>query len=67
MIETGLLAVIDLIDHLPDKTGFIVMEEWSSQLITDDGPGCLNNLLAGLRQCIEVGRFSHQISSRSLT
>ena len=48
------LAVLDLFDNPEDQIAFIVMEEWSSQLIPDSGPCCLRLFLASLRQCIEV-------------
>lgn len=53
-------AVVDLIDHPPDSIGFIVMEEWSSQLITDGGPSCLTLFFAAVRQCIEVNYIFQQ-------
>lgn len=48
-------AVVDLIELGVDNIAFIVMEEWSSQLIPDDGPCCLGLFFTALRQCIEVG------------
>jgi serine/threonine protein kinase len=38
---------------MKDNVVFIVMEEWSSQFITDP-PCCLKVFLGALRQCIEV-------------
>jgi len=47
-------AVLDLFEISNDGIAFIVMEEWSSQLITSAGPCCLKSFLAALRQVIEV-------------
>ncbi|KXN89233.1 hypothetical protein AN958_05987 [Leucoagaricus sp. SymC.cos] len=55
------IPVVDLIEHPLDNIAFIVMEEWSSQLITDDGPCCLSLFLAALRQCIEHAVFMHSL------
>ncbi|EKM82655.1 hypothetical protein AGABI1DRAFT_118100 [Agaricus bisporus var. burnettii JB137-S8] len=55
------IPVVDLIDHPPDSIGFIVMEEWSSQLITDGGPSCLTLFFAAVRQCIEHAVFMHSL------
>ncbi|KAJ6630833.1 kinase-like domain-containing protein [Mycena sp. CBHHK59/15] len=43
-----------------DNLGFIVMEQWSSQLIDDQVPCCLGLFLAALRQCIEHCVFMHK-------
>ncbi|RDB21075.1 MAP/microtubule affinity-regulating kinase 4 [Hypsizygus marmoreus] len=53
------IPVLDLIEVVDDDIVFIVMEEWSSQLITDT-PCCLRLFLAALRQCIEHAVFMHQ-------
>ncbi|KAF9454517.1 hypothetical protein P691DRAFT_716920 [Macrolepiota fuliginosa MF-IS2] len=55
------IPVLDLIDFPPDNIGLIVMEEWSPQLITDDGPCCLSLFFAALRQCIEHVVFMHSL------
>ncbi|KAJ7709873.1 kinase-like domain-containing protein [Mycena rosella] len=54
------IPVLDLIEVDEDNLAFIVMEQWSSQLIDDDGPCCLALFLAALRQCIEHGVFMHK-------
>ncbi|TFK42554.1 kinase-like domain-containing protein [Crucibulum laeve] len=54
------IPVLDLIEVEEDEIVFIVMEEWSSQLIIDDGPCCLKLFLAALRQCIEHAVFLHK-------
>jgi len=59
-------AVVDLIELVVDDIAFIVMEAWSSQLITGDGPCCLGLFFATLRQCIEVGRSPSSSMCRSL-
>ncbi|KAK7019350.1 MAP/microtubule affinity-regulating kinase 4 [Favolaschia claudopus] len=43
-----------------EDLGFIVMEQWSSQLIDDEVPCCLRLFLAALRQCIEHCVFMHR-------
>lgn len=53
------IPVLDLFDIHEDQIAFIVMEEWSSQLIPDSGPCCLRLFLASLRQCIEHALFMH--------
>lgn len=52
------LAVLDMVEVYNDQIAFIVMEEWSPQLIPGNGPCCLSLFLAALRQCIEV-HFLH--------
>ena len=47
-------AVLDLFGVHNDRIAFIVMEEWSSRLISSTGPCCLKSFLEALRQCIEV-------------
>lgn len=51
MVRT--LAVLDLVEVPECHIAFIVMEEWSSQLIPDT-PCCLRLFLGALRSCIEV-------------
>lgn len=46
-------AVLDLVEVPEYRVAFIVMEEWSSQLIPDT-PCCLRLFLGVLRSCIEV-------------
>ncbi|GLB34926.1 putative protein kinase [Lyophyllum shimeji] len=53
------IPVLDLIEVRDDDIGFIVMEEWSPQLIADR-PCCLGLFLAALRQCIEHVVFMHR-------
>lgn len=53
-LMTVSIAILDLVEVQRDSIVFIVMEEWSSQLIPDNGPCCLKLFLASLRQCIEV-------------
>lgn len=53
------IPVLDLFGIPEDQIAFIVMEEWSSQLIPDSGPCCLRLFLASLRQCIEHALFMH--------
>lgn len=50
---TGGKAVLDFMEVVKDNIVFIVMEEWSSQFITEP-PCCLKVFLGALRQCIEV-------------
>ncbi|KAJ4487927.1 kinase-like domain-containing protein [Lentinula aciculospora] len=52
-------AVHDLIDVAEDDIAFIVMEQWSSQLVINDAPCCLQLFLAAIRQCIEHCLFMH--------
>ena len=47
-------AILDLIEVPKDNIAFIVMEEWSSQLVSAT-PCTLGLFLDALRQCIEVG------------
>ncbi|KAE9396077.1 kinase-like protein [Gymnopus androsaceus JB14] len=54
------IPVHDLIDIVEDDIAFIVMEEWSSQLIIHDAPCCLGLFLAAIRQCIEHCLFMHR-------
>nr|GAT58660.1 predicted protein [Mycena chlorophos] len=54
------IPVLDLIETDNDCVAFIVMEQWSSQLIDDDGPCCLREFLAALRQCLEHVCFMHK-------
>ncbi|OBZ75149.1 Sperm motility kinase W, partial [Grifola frondosa] len=51
-------AILDRIEVPKDRIAFIVMEEWSSQLIADT-PCNLKLFLASLRQCIEHTVFMH--------
>ncbi|KAF8163327.1 kinase-like domain-containing protein [Crassisporium funariophilum] len=53
-------AVLDLFRLSSDNIAFIVMEEWSSQLITSSGSCCMMRFLAALRQCIEHATFMHR-------
>lgn len=53
------IPVLDFIEVRGDDIVFIVMEEWSSQLITDT-PCCLKLFLGALRQCIEHAVFMHK-------
>ncbi|THH16353.1 hypothetical protein EW146_g4271 [Bondarzewia mesenterica] len=52
------IPVLDLIEARDDKIAFIVMEEWSSQLIPET-PCCLRLFLIALRTCIEHITFMH--------
>ncbi|KAJ6496714.1 kinase-like domain-containing protein [Mycena vitilis] len=54
------IPVLDLIKLDDDDLGFIVMEQWSSQLIVDGGPCSLDLFLAALRQCVEHVVFMHK-------
>jgi len=54
------IPVLDLIEVEDDDLAFIVMEQWSSQLIDDEVPCCLRLFLAALRQCVEHGVFMHK-------
>lgn len=54
LLLTTVTAVYDLIDIPEDHMAFIVMEQWSSQLIIHDAPCCLGLFLSAIRQCIEV-------------
>ncbi|KAJ7109408.1 kinase-like domain-containing protein [Mycena epipterygia] len=53
------IPVLDLIEVDEENLAFIVMEQWSSQLIADEVPCCLGLFLNALRQCIEHGVFMH--------
>ncbi|KAJ7632650.1 kinase-like domain-containing protein [Roridomyces roridus] len=53
------IPVLDLIQLHEEKIAFIVMEQWSSQLIGDDIPCTLGHFLAAIRQCIEHVVFMH--------
>ncbi|KAG6909689.1 hypothetical protein DXG01_015890 [Tephrocybe rancida] len=53
------IPVLDLIEVVDDDIVLIVMEEWSSQLITDT-PCCMRLFLSALRQCIEHAVFMHK-------
>ncbi|KAJ7111589.1 kinase-like domain-containing protein [Mycena crocata] len=54
------IPVLDLIEIDEEKLAFIVMEQWSSQLIDDEVPCCLGLFLAAIRQCIEHLVFMHK-------
>ncbi|KAG6832134.1 hypothetical protein H0H87_002446 [Tephrocybe sp. NHM501043] len=53
------IPVLDFVEVIEDDLVFIVMEEWSSQLITDT-PCCMRLFLSALRQCIEHAVFMHK-------
>ncbi|KAF8894646.1 kinase-like domain-containing protein [Infundibulicybe gibba] len=53
------IPVLDLIEVADDDIVFIVMEEWSSQLITETRPCCLTLFLRAIRQCIEVWQLNY--------
>lgn len=56
--ETYFVAVLDLLEPPGDTIAFIIMEEWSSQLISDTlNPCSIPTFLEALRQCIEVRSF----------
>ncbi|KAH9856970.1 kinase-like domain-containing protein [Lenzites betulinus] len=52
------IPVLDLIEVPRDNLAFIVMEEWSSQLVAET-PCDLGHFLSALRQCIEHIVFMH--------
>ncbi|KDQ60784.1 hypothetical protein JAAARDRAFT_67217 [Jaapia argillacea MUCL 33604] len=52
------IPILDMIAVPEDELGFIVMEEWSPQLVCDP-PCCLRGFLSALRQCIEHLVFMH--------
>lgn len=52
------IPVLDLIEVRAHDMAFIVMEEWSSQLIPD-APCCLRLFLMAVRSCIEHIAFMH--------
>jgi len=54
------IPVLDLIEVDEENIAFIVMEQWSSQLIGDNIPCTLGLFLAAVRQCIEHGVFMHK-------
>ncbi|KAF8628483.1 hypothetical protein AX15_003993 [Amanita polypyramis BW_CC] len=67
------IPILDLIEVHKDRLVFIVMEQWSSQLLADDTLCCLKLFLAAMRQCIEHVAFLHKnqiahldISARNL-
>lgn len=47
-----------MIEAPDDEIGFIVMEEWSPQLI-NGSPCCLRLFLGAMQQCIDVGLDYH--------
>ncbi|KAF9264651.1 kinase-like protein [Marasmius fiardii PR-910] len=51
------IPVLDLVEE--GELGFIIMEQWSPQLIPDGGPCCLKSFLSAIRQCIEHAAFMH--------
>ncbi|KAJ3903927.1 kinase-like domain-containing protein [Lentinula edodes] len=53
------IPVLDLIDVPEDDIAFIVMEQWSSHLVINDAPCCLQLFLSAVRQCIEHCLFMH--------
>ncbi|KAF8636580.1 hypothetical protein AX17_003391 [Amanita inopinata Kibby_2008] len=53
------IAVLDFIEVPKDNLAFIVMEQWSSQLIHDEAPCSLTLFLAAIRQSIEHAAFMH--------
>ncbi|KAJ6596924.1 kinase-like domain-containing protein [Mycena vulgaris] len=54
------IPVLDLIEIYEENLAFIVMEQWSSQLLEHEIPCSLSLFLAALRQCIEHGVFMHK-------
>lgn len=60
------LAVLDLIEVPRDNLAFIVMKEWSAQLVADT-PCNLGLCLSALRQCIEVGRTATVVCSTQIS
>ncbi|KJA27186.1 hypothetical protein HYPSUDRAFT_63450 [Hypholoma sublateritium FD-334 SS-4] len=54
------IPVLDLFELADDDIAFIVMEEWSSQLVTNSGLCCLGLFLSSMRQCIEHIVFMHK-------
>ncbi|KAJ7285802.1 kinase-like protein [Mycena rebaudengoi] len=54
------LDLIELPEEKPTPLAFIVMEQWSSQLIDEDVPCCLGLFIKAIRQCIEHIVFMHR-------
>ncbi|KDR81627.1 hypothetical protein GALMADRAFT_135047 [Galerina marginata CBS 339.88] len=54
------IPVVDLFKLPGDNIAFIVMEEWSSNLMATLGPCCLTRFLSAFRQCIEHAVFLHK-------
>ncbi|KAH8116975.1 kinase-like protein [Phellopilus nigrolimitatus] len=54
------IPVLDLIRVPEADLGFIVQEEWSSQLITPEDPCSIRDFLRAVRQCIEGLVFMHK-------
>ncbi|PPQ83325.1 hypothetical protein CVT25_003964 [Psilocybe cyanescens] len=54
------IPVLDQFKIPEDDMAFIVMEEWSSNLIASLGPCCMPRFLSALRQCIEHAAFLHK-------
>ncbi|KAJ4000752.1 kinase-like domain-containing protein [Lentinula boryana] len=54
------IPVHDLIEVAEDNIAFIVMEQWSPQLIINDAPCCLRLFLAAIRSCVEHCLFMHR-------
>ncbi|KAI5123366.1 hypothetical protein M0805_001787 [Coniferiporia weirii] len=53
------IPVLDLIEVPEEDVGFIVQEEWSSQLIDPSNPCSERDFLRAIRQCIEGLVFMH--------
>ncbi|KIK57799.1 hypothetical protein GYMLUDRAFT_748100 [Collybiopsis luxurians FD-317 M1] len=54
------IPVHDLIDIAEDGVTFIVMEQWSPQLVFNDASCSLRFFLAAIKQCIEHCLFMHR-------
>lgn len=54
-ILSASIAILALLECTEDQIAFIVMEEWSSELIPHSGgPCCWTVFVDAIRQCIEV-------------
>ncbi|TFK29965.1 hypothetical protein FA15DRAFT_663277 [Coprinopsis marcescibilis] len=54
------IPVLDIFECYEDRVAFLVMEEWSSHLLSDYDPYCLDVFLSVMRQAIEHVAFMHQ-------
>ncbi|KAK2466891.1 hypothetical protein APHAL10511_001149 [Amanita phalloides] len=54
------IPVLEFIEVPKDRIVFIVMEQWSSQLLSGGPCYCLGSFLVAMRQCIEHVAFLHE-------
>ncbi|KAH9484256.1 hypothetical protein JR316_0003736 [Psilocybe cubensis] len=54
------IPVLDQFTVPEDDMAFIIMEEWSTNLVASLGPCCMTRFLLAMRQCIEHAAFLHK-------